>query len=295
MPKIKADLKKSTLSYIAIGILSLSLLLSALLCVLAVMRSAKLGHKISAQCERISRFARTTKMPIVQDSIDFLDAERERLKNLHGRFSLALASPLSDTPSEESLEPLMFKERLVQIQKKLRQDATQAGMALPDSLGFSEYETRLSEKDEIPGLLKRLKVLEEVIYLAADSGINAIGEVDFPMPDTQGKDKKKAPGTVKKRVRSSPIPSLPGPMDRGPARHDETAGNVTDNDVFGQIPFETTFRANSPEMMTFLYKLRRSPYNVVITDFSIVAPDPDKENDPETLSVTLHCTAMELM
>lgn len=227
-------LKKNVLSVVIICFLGIILILFITAFGLSLAKNADITEQISAKYDMIDKFVTKSRVPITKESVLFLIEERNRLKNVYSRFKLAFMTPLTEEIPEESIDPLQFKERLVQTQKKLRKDAERYDLTLPGSLGFTKYETELSDASEIPALIRRLRVLEELISHMGFSGIDSLNELSF------------IGELVKKEEDSAKVVGL----------------------AF-DIPVSFKINCTASELVDFLYKLRVSHFTLIVEDIDI--------------------------
>ena len=261
-------LRRGSLSFIIIISLGIYLLLSITLFFVWSAKHYRIKAEIASKYEVINGFAKRSKMPITKESVFFLTDEENKLKNIYSRLKLALASPLNEEISEEELEPLQFKERLIQIQKKLREDAKRHNLSLPESLGFTKYETELSEPFKIPDLIKRLKILEELIHAMTLSGIDSLDEIRFINEEVKKDKKVKAQRPKKKIAKKTQKEALKTDVaaKEGPA-------------VYYDIPVSFKIGCTSSKLIGFLYKLRLSPFVFVIDDLDIETTQASYDKD----------------
>ena len=243
-------LKKNVLSVVIICFLGIILVLFITAFGLSLAKNADITEQISKKYSDINKYVDRSKMPITEKSVLFLIEERNRLKNVYSRFKLAFITPLTEEIPEESIDPLQFKERLVQTQKKLRKDAEGYDLVLPESLGFTKYETELSDASEIPALIRRLRVLEELIFHMGLSGIDSLSELSFI-----GELVKKEEDSVKVVGLSFDIP--------------------------------VSFKINcvASELVDFLYKLRVSHFTLIVEDIDIKKIADASDEDMAVTSV----------
>lgn len=219
---------RNLLSILIIVLLVIAVLSSITILFAFAVKHFNVESEIASKCEMINKLTEKSRIPLTKESLIFITDEQNKLESLYGRFKLALESPLNEEAAEAELDPLQFKERLIQTQKKLREDAAMCKLALPESLGFTKYETELSKPSEIPVLIMRLKVIEEIIYVITLAGIESLHEISF------------ADEEAKKR---------------------ETA--------YLNLPVSFKIGCTSSELVTFLYRLRLSPFNFIVDDFDI--------------------------
>jgi len=194
-------------------------------------KDSQLEEEISSKYKVINALVKKSKMPITEESVILLKDEHSKLNNIYTRFKLAIASPLNEEISEKELDPLKFKEKLIQAQKKFREEAAGRNLSLPESLGFSKYETELSNPVEIPDLIKRLKILEELIYTIARANVDSLYEIGFTNKGAKESSLKKG--------------------------------------IYYDIPVSLKINCTSSELVQFLYKLRVSPFVFVVDDLDI--------------------------
>lgn len=233
-------LKRNLISFIIIIFLSMTLLLSITLFFMSLAKNSRIKAEIASKCDGIKKIAEKSKMPISKESLLFLGDEQNKLKNAYSRFKLALGSSLSEEVAEEESDPLQFKERLIQTQKKLRKDADEHNLLLPESLGFAKYETKLSEPFEIPDLIRRLKVIEELIYIMTLTGIDSLDEIHFAEKGA----KKKALPLLDIAVKGK-------------------------KDIYFDIPVSFKIGCTSSKLIDLLYKLRLSQFIFIVDDLDM--------------------------
>jgi hypothetical protein len=243
-------LKRNLVSFITVGIFIFALILSIVLFSVSLAKNIRIKADVYSKCGSIDRFVEESKMPLTEKSVAFLNNEQDRLKNLYSRFKLAFSSPLQEEIPEEDLEPLRFKEKLIQAQKKLRYEAEQNNLLLPQSMGFAKYETELSEPSEIPDLLKRLKVIEELIQSMANSGIGSLDEINFAEREIKGESPKSGAKTT----------------------------DVEEADIYYDIPISFKIECTSLELMDFLNGLESSPIIFIVDDLDIESGNNEAGN-----------------
>lgn len=232
--------QRNLLSIAMLLFLVIVLITSMILLIVSSSKKSKIESEIASKYEVINRFVKTSKMPMTEKSTSLLTEEANRLRDIYGRFKLALASSLNEEVPEEELEPLHFKERLIQTQKRLREDARGRNLSLPDSLGFTKYETELSDPSEIADLIKRLKVLEELTHAMASSDIDILDEINF----------------ANRYAEENALPLL------DTARREYA-------DISLIIPVSLKVGCSITKLIDFLYKIRSSPFIFIIDDLDI--------------------------
>ncbi|MBL7071185.1 MAG: hypothetical protein ISS26_03310 [Candidatus Omnitrophica bacterium] len=251
------QVKKNTFSLILMAVLLMVLLLSVAFLFVSLAKNIAVKAEVGAKCEEINKIAQKSDLPLSKESVAFLADEHTRLKNIYSRFLLALVSPLDEEINEEDLDPLQFKERLIQTQKKLREDARINNLLLPASLGFAKYETELTDPTDIPGLIKRLKVLEEIVHLMSLSGLVTINEISFAEENENRSERNTGRGQKKQDEAKNP---------ESPAEPKA---------VFSDVPVYLRIGCTNTELIKFLYKLRVSQFNFIVDDLDIQL---DEEN-----------------
>ncbi|MDD5681080.1 MAG: Amuc_1100 family pilus-like protein [Candidatus Omnitrophica bacterium] len=270
-------IKRNLFSILVILALLAVAIFFAVLFGIYLAKDMKISGEITAKSAKIDTFVQRSKMSLTEDSVTFLEDERNKLKSAYSRLKLALTSPISDGASQENIDSLQFKEKLIQTQKKLREEAKDFSLALPASLGFTKYETELSDPAEIPSLLKRMKTLEELVYLMTLSGIVSLDEINFI-----GEDVKKAEPAARAaapRMKRPPIlpmaENLPpgGPLEQAMPMEEEMPVPAAVEAVKTKTPKSITISfkitCTYPKLADFLYKLKVSPFIFVVTDLDI--------------------------
>ena len=263
--------KRNLVSFIIIGFLGIALFSFIMLFFFTLARNERIDAEIASKYEIINNYAEKTKMPLSKESIALLADEQNRLKSIYARFKLAFTSPLNEDMPDEDTDPLQFKERLIQIQKKLREDANSANLTLPDSLGFTKYETELSEPSEIPNLIKRLKVLDELVYIMTSTGVDSLDELSFAGENAikSGKKGRTRKDKAKSEKRTA-LSSLPVPAEkiRGEVDGQEN-GEAAEKEIYFDIPVFLRIDCTVSELVNFLYSLRLSPFVFIVEDMDI--------------------------
>lgn len=232
-------LKRNLSSIVVICVLTAALLFAAGLFIFFTLEDVKINKEIADKSRTIDGFVKKSKMPLTENSVSFLEDERNKLKGAYSRLKLALTSPLSEEIPPEYIDPLYFKEKMIQTHKKLREDAKNFSLALPDSFGFAKYETQLSDPAEIPYLLNKLKVLEELIYLMTLTGVSSLDEMSFIGEDT----KKEAPSAH--------------------------AGGPEKEKIYEEIAVSFKITCTYSQLVDFLYRLKVSPFIFLVDDLDI--------------------------
>ena len=264
---------RNLLSVIIIVTLAIFLVLSIALLFTSIHENSKIRHEIASKYSVMNSYAEKSRLPISKESIAILTGEQNNLKSIYARFKLALMSPLNDEISEEELDPLQFKERLIQIQKKLREDAEMHNLALPESMGFTKYETELSERSEIPRLIKRLKVLEEIVYVMIAGRADSIDHILFMDAGAKKTTDKISMERSKEKIKASAVDTaLLQEMEKKLKRQKNLPEMEVSKKEHGtdyDFPVSLAVTCANSRLTALLYKLRVSPYIFVIDDIII--------------------------
>lgn len=274
-------IKRNLFSIIVIVTLAAAALFFVVLFAIFFAKDIRTSKEIITKSDRIDAFVKKSKMPLTEESVSFLEDERNKLKSAYSRLKLALTSPLSDGTSAENIDSLQFKEKLIQTQKKLREEANNSSLALPDSIGFTKYETELSTPAEIPYLLKKLKVLEELVYLMTLSGVVSLNEINFIGEDVKKTETIAQPAAVQ----AAPMPAMPPmqimhpvmpqPKDAPEIKPIEVKQVKANEEI--TISFKIT--CTYSKLVNFLYRLRVSPFVFVIDDLDITKTKDTADKD----------------
>ncbi len=276
-------MKRDLLSRAVIIALSGVLVFLAAVFGLAMVKGMKTAKEITAMNSAIDTFTKRSKMPLTEESILFLTDERNKLKSVRGRLKLALASPLAEDVPAENVDPLQFKERLIQVQKKLKEEAKESSLSLPELLGFSKYETELLERGEILVLRKRLAVLEELVYLMTLSRVVSLDEISFMGEDLAKETAPAKPAEDAFRARDRITTDF---KKNAPVPADSAAGKGARNENFCdeiRVSFKITCAYSS--LIEFLYKMRVSSFIFIVDDLDVTkAKDTlDKDEAAESM------------
>lgn len=269
--------KQSLHSFIIIISLLLILCLSIALFFISLNKNSKIASEIASKFDAINKFADKSKIPVTDESITFLTEERNKLKEIYNRFKIALTSPLSETAAKEKLDSLQFKEKLIQMQKRLYENAKSHNLLLPKSLGFAEYETELPKPSEIPNLIRRLRVLEELINTMTLSGIDFFYEINFTGIDIQ-KSKEAKIQSQREEIEKKPQPDV-----------------AEETPIYYDVSVSFKIGCTSAELIDFLYKLRLSPFVFIVDDLDVEkAKTAVSETVNENLNASLSIRAVML-
>lgn len=250
--------KRNTFSIVIISMLAVIIILSIAFFISLLVKNFAIRKELNSADKILNDLVKQSKYPLTKEAVIFLADEHNRLKNIYSRYRMALESPLNEEVSKAEIEPLQFKERLIQTQKKLREDANLHKLTLPESLGFSEYETKLIELSEIPSLIKKLKVLEEIIYIAWSSGVDNVYEVNFNPGE---KNKSGAGLTQAGKSKKGIVPEL------------DLAKK--EKDVYFDIPVFLRLGCSSQKLLNFLYRLRLSQFNFAVDNLAMEIKNED--------------------
>jgi hypothetical protein len=111
--------------------------------------------------------------------IDFLKEKSARLKADYETHMLpVLNSPALHYP-QDKLDFYQCRQRISDEETSCRNECKDR-VQLPDSLGLDEYKESIFAESEIPNLLKKIELLDEVKRLALDSEITNLLRIGFP-------------------------------------------------------------------------------------------------------------------
>ncbi|MBN1870941.1 MAG: Amuc_1100 family pilus-like protein [Candidatus Omnitrophica bacterium] len=240
-------LKKNYMLLGLMAILIIGLLLSLALFLVSFAKSSKLNRELSSKYEMISTFVERSKVPLSEESIKTLASDRDKLKEIYEGLK-PLVEPYK---IEGNIDPLYFKELLIQVQKKLRSETTAKNIILPNSLGFKEYETELSRPEEIPDLVNKLKILEDLVRMTVDAGVKTVTYINFD----DFEDLKREKEQYKRRSHG---------------RADPKASDGA-NELYAEVPVSLDVQCSVKELLELLYKMRASSHNFVISKVAITA------------------------
>jgi len=261
--------KNDLFSTAAVTLFSAALIGSIAMFFVFLARSSEISSRIESECRRIDDYSDKNKVPFSEETVEFLKRERETLEDINTRFKSALETPLGEEVRPEDLDPLKFKEKLVQTQKKLRKDAEARGLKLPSSLGFAKYETELSAPSEIPELMRRLKILEEITDIVISSGAGSLAKINFA-ENSSLSDKAKSARDPKKTSRRAPrIKTAPAPK----------AAEKKPETFYENIFFSFEIKCTGSKLMDLLYLMRASRYIFVVEDLDIKSAKDALDSD----------------
>jgi hypothetical protein len=168
-----------------------------------------------------------------------LTSELDKLKEIYG----GLEPLVAPTVSQKNIDPLYFKEMLIQTQRQLRNEARNKNIALPETLGFQEYELRLSEPGDLPELVNKLSILQELVYMAIGADVKNVTKIGFDDFDEEQSRRDR----LRRRSR----------------RKAKSAGEDEDT-AYKKVPINFTVNCSIKELLDILYKFRASSHNLVI-------------------------------
>ncbi len=272
-------LKRNLLSVSIIIALAAAFLSLAIMLGFALLKGSKIQKDTAEKSGTIERFVKKSKMPLTEESISFLADERNKLKSAYSRLKLALHSPLAENIPSEAMDSLQFKDRLIQAQKKLREEAKDFSLNLPESLGFTKYETELSQPAEIPALWRRLAVLEELVYLMTLSGVASLDEINFIGEDL----KKETEGEAQPDIATE----VPAELPRAGIPPDDKAESAVrqKGEIYNEVKVAFKVTCTYSGLVEFLYKMRVSPFIFVVDDLDVTKGKDTLDKDEKKESM----------
>lgn len=165
---------------IEIKILTAILITSVLLLIgtlVVVAANLKMTNEIGDKEKRLSAYVESCgvnaeqEMGLKQLLVSGLENEHRKLKEI-----------FEGVKSRENLavNPLYFKQRLFDVQDKLREMAKKQKVSLPPSLGFEDYELKLPDVSQVSVLMQELVMVEEVLTRLMGDGISSVKKIELP-------------------------------------------------------------------------------------------------------------------
>ncbi|MFH1777699.1 MAG: hypothetical protein ABH952_09120 [Candidatus Omnitrophota bacterium] len=119
-----------------------------------------------------------------------------------------------------SNNPMLFKQRLFDIRKKIISEAESYNFSVPDDLGFEKYRVLVPKQKDVPMLNKQLDIVSEVLKVMIESGLYRLDKIEFNEPKTK----------------------------------ENTLINITTI----ELPFAVSFSCREQDLFKFLYQLNKT-------------------------------------
>ena len=172
-------LKKNLLVFIFMGLLFIGIIISAGVFMALLTGKGGVKNKIKGQLVLLENLTMTKKDAPTFEWIGYLTKKNEALDETYSDLMKKIDNPAVKMPAEV-MESLKFKERIFEVQKNLRKEASAKKLEFKDEaalLGFEEYETKIPRDEEVPNLTKQLEIVEELISLMLESEIETIENI----------------------------------------------------------------------------------------------------------------------
>ncbi len=193
-------LKKNLFAFIFMGLLIIGIVISAGFFTALLNGKRSVESKIKKELTFLENFTMVKKNAPTLEWIGYLTKKDEALVEIYNGLMEKNDGQAVKMPIEV-MESLKFKEKIFEVQKNLRKKARGKQLEFKDEavfLGFKEYETKIPRDKEVPNLTKQLEIIEELISLMFESGIETIEDIELlKLNDGAIKEKK---GEFKYRV-----------------------------------------------------------------------------------------------
>ena len=182
------------------------------------------------------------KFSATKETLLFLNKKYKMLKTICEETEKILITPQARMPLPEELPAagVEFKKILSNTKRNISREAQNANLLIPSSIGFAEYNDRIPEKEELPDLMRKLRIAEELITLMRRAGVSALTDITFLTPVDK---------------------DFPG---RG-------AG------CYREFPVKVSLRATQKSLAQFMDKVRVSDYLFVVNRTEITKSDTATE------------------
>lgn len=140
-----------------------------------------LKNEEAALRDEITAFARLRDGVPSKEKLTHYIIRREALNNKYESIKDEFGTLLKSKEPTFS-DPLKFKQSLLASHNKLRSEAAELGIKLPDSLGLEEYYDTIPPSEKVPELFMQLEVIKALVELTTASGINTLKSIELEDP-----------------------------------------------------------------------------------------------------------------
>lgn len=274
--------KPTNLFFVVIVLVGI-LLYTAFLSVINLQKSFSLNRELNIKIKSLEHF--TKGMPFIPSSemVENLAKEKKSLEKMDNEFISAFSKPYLGLKLEA--DPLKFKEDLFQTQNSIRQLALKAGFGLPDSLGFSKYETEIPTNIDVPVLKKQLIIVEELIKIMINSKVSSLKSIEIQK-------------SVSKLIEmEEPVILSLDDMKRAPQKRPKskiTEPSEIKNkklEIYQAFSIVVEVETDTANLIKFLYNLRASNYLFILNSLKIDSKK-DETSENRKLKSTLNISAI---
>jgi len=181
MKFLKLFIKENLTSVIIITILLLGIVVSGTIFVSKLRLKDEAQKRIESQLRLFNIFKRKKENAPTTSWIKYLKQKSDKLEYINKVMLSELDTPAARLPKDVK-EPLKFKEEIFKTQDKMKEKAASAGLKIAkeaQALGFEEYERKIPAKEEVINLTKELQIIEELVILMFNSGVDILERVEF--------------------------------------------------------------------------------------------------------------------
>lgn len=174
----KLFMKKFRATLMILAFLCLGCLISIIFIITTFSLNAHLGQKIQSLEKKLKENIELYGA-IPDVAVERLKLNKLKLEEKYIDFAeIFLANSMQDKLIP--ITPLSFKQKLFDVQDKIKDKAKNLKIVLPESLGFKEYEIDVPQQEKTPFLFKELLLAEEMVNLLLESQVFEIKNVEFP-------------------------------------------------------------------------------------------------------------------
>ena len=181
MKFLKLFIKENLISVIIMTILLVGIVVSGTVFVSKLKLKNKVQERIESQLRLFNIFKGKKENAPTTSWIKYLKQKSDELEGINKVMLSELDTPATRLPKDVK-EPLKFKEEIFKTQDRIKEKAALVGLKIAkeaQALGFEEYERKIPIEEEVVNLTKELQIIEELIILMLNSGVDILERVEF--------------------------------------------------------------------------------------------------------------------
>lgn len=195
----------------------------------------EIENELSRKERELKRYQSGQAISLTPEAYAVLEKISEKLSNDLESFEQIIQKTNSQIPEGTAMDGLFFREHLFKVSRELQLLASERGVVLPETLGFSD---ELPDVKRVPLLIHQLTGIQEVAASLIESGAARISVIK-PLEIIEHKN--------------------------------PDAGEV----VLMELPFQITAECHFQTLLTALIRLRNSPQVLVVREVQIQAKEEE--------------------
>ena len=134
------------------------------------------NSQYTSKSSKLKRYLSSTEGPPSKKIIKVLEEGNKRLDEEYELLKKRLTFEQNIQIPTSGNTVLFFQQRLLIVKNQMIKLSNKSGVEIPQSLGFSNS---MPDREQVPALLKQLKVAEDVLNLGIDSHLLSINSLTF--------------------------------------------------------------------------------------------------------------------